>query len=104
MQVSLVALPLRDNKAKLAMIIRSISLLEAKFSRVSGHRSLDSLARTDAKQEAMVKRIAKKVRPPTKSNAPLKRKVGYADEQLSVSRARLEEMAISDGEGNSGAA
>lgn len=104
MQVSLVTLPLRDNKAKLAMIVRSISLLEAKFSQVSGHHSHDSFVRTDARQEAMVKRIAKKVRLPTKSNAPLKRKVGYADEQLSASRARLEEMVISDEERNSRAA
>ena len=62
----------------------------------------DRALKVTQKQEATIKRIAQNIKPLTKPNVSLKRKVGYADEHMSTSQARLEEMEISDRESNTG--
>ncbi|KIM35729.1 hypothetical protein M413DRAFT_32286 [Hebeloma cylindrosporum] len=78
-QVTFALLPLRDNKYKLSLILRSVSLLEAKYS-----------------QRAIMKHILQASAP--KKVITLKRKVGYTDEEIGTTRARLARMEVTDRE------
>ncbi|PPQ84069.1 hypothetical protein CVT24_002427 [Panaeolus cyanescens] len=79
-QVSFAMLPLKDKKAKLSLILRSISMLDNKF-----------------RQEATVRRFQQKKKITAGSAIVVKRKVGYHDEHVSTARAKMElSMEIDD--------
>ncbi|KIM38065.1 hypothetical protein M413DRAFT_76431 [Hebeloma cylindrosporum] len=64
-QVSFALLPLREKKFKLSLILRSISLLDATYSQATPRKAVT-----------------------------LKRRVGYADEEIGETRAKLGKMDI----------
>jgi len=78
-QISFVAIPLRGDKWKISMRLRSITLFEGRFT-----------------QEAFVKSLTAKATPIEKVRPTLKRRVGYLEEQVSITRAKLAEMEISE--------
>jgi len=93
-QVSFVALPMRDNKARVCMILRSISLLEKEFTQVRERniRWRETLTEKGS-QDSMVKKITGTMQV---QKGTLKRKVGYADEHVSATRAKLSNMDIDE--------
>lgn len=94
-QVSFVVILLREGKAKITMVLCGISILDTTFSQVS--TPLSVIQRYSLfHQDAMMKRIAQRFRLTDKTKAPLKRKVGYIDEHMSATRARLEGTRLGD--------
>ncbi|KAF8969131.1 hypothetical protein BDZ97DRAFT_1915494 [Flammula alnicola] len=83
-QVSFIAIPMRDNKWKISTILRSISLFDGRFT-----------------QEAIVKSLTQNTAPVEKAKPLLKRRVGYAEEEVSITRAKLAEMEIGEEKDNS---
>jgi len=77
-QVSFIAVPIRDNKWKISTILRSISLFDTRYTQEAFVKSHTLHAITE--------------RPKT----TLKRKVGYLNEQVSSTRAKMAEMNIAD--------
>ncbi|KAF8148181.1 hypothetical protein B0H34DRAFT_803026 [Crassisporium funariophilum] len=75
-QVSFIAIPMQDNKWK---IIRSISLFDGRFT-----------------QEVIIKSLTQNTAPVEKAKPLLKRRVGYAEEELSITCAKLAEMEIGE--------
>jgi len=75
-QVSFIAVPIRDNKWKINKILRSISLFDGSYT-----------------QDAFVRGVMQRA-PEERPKISLKRKVGYVEEQVSATRARMAEMHI----------
>lgn len=103
-QVSMVALPQRGAKAKASLILRSISLMDSRFSQVNRYAYFKKAESDAFVQEALVRKLTPTDKPKEAQRTGLKRKVGYGEEQLSVARAKLTAMDIdADRGGNKGA-
>ena len=99
-QVSFIAIPLRGSKWKISTILRSITLFEGKFTQVKNRAHL-WVQRLTVTQEALVKSLTRKVTSVENVKPTLKRRVGYMEEEVSITRARLAEMGMSEDEGTS---
>ncbi|PPR07618.1 hypothetical protein CVT24_004171 [Panaeolus cyanescens] len=78
-QMSFVGLPLHHRKRKLSLMLRTVGLMDAKFSKDLSLSKFKSGAKTNAPARAM-----------------LKRAVGYADENVSIAESRLANMEVDD--------
>jgi len=80
------------------VILRSISLLEGKFTQVSLHAITGSPCPIDErKQDAIVKAASKdKTGQAIPTKTTLKRKVGYTDEGVSITRSKLTKLKIGE--------
>ncbi|PPR00998.1 hypothetical protein CVT24_000572 [Panaeolus cyanescens] len=77
-QISFAALPLRGNRFKLGLILRSVALLDNSISR-----------------RASVSRLATQIdRPISNSNIIIKRKAVYVEEEVSSTRAKLDHITF----------
>jgi hypothetical protein len=91
-QVSFIAAPLKDNKHKMIVVLRSIALLNATFSQVRtniAYPHLQSLL--TSMQEALKRRMCKPE--PTQRATTLKRRVGYGEYYMEV-EGRSEAMEV----------
>ncbi len=96
LQISFIVVPLRDQNSRMSIVLRSISLLEGKFTQASDSDPPRPTQQfTGAEQDAFVKSASmeKSSKPRTKS---LKRKVGYIDEEVSATRTKLAQMEIEE--------
>ncbi|KAF8802300.1 hypothetical protein BYT27DRAFT_7261397 [Phlegmacium glaucopus] len=80
-QVSFIVIPLRDQKSRMSVVLQTISLLDGQFT-----------------QEVFIKGIVQEDVPQTKPKPSLKRRVGYSEEEVSVTQAKLAAMAIDEEE------
>ncbi|KDR79834.1 hypothetical protein GALMADRAFT_62586, partial [Galerina marginata CBS 339.88] len=78
-QVSFAIFPLREGKLKTSMILRSISLLDGSQTKA-----------------ASVLKISSKMKGPAEARVTLKRRVGYYEEEVSATRAKLSHMRIEE--------
>lgn len=93
-QVSFIAVPIRDNKWKISTILRSISLFDGSFTKVRIF-PITPLSYNDLRdQDAFVKGVMRRTAPEERPKISLKRKVGYIEEQVSTTRAKMSEMQI----------
>jgi hypothetical protein len=96
-QVSFIAIPIRDNKWKINSILRSISLFDGKFTQVCMFPITPPPSNNykTVNQDAFVRRVMhRKTHDEERPKASLKRKVGYIEEQVSTTRARMAKMHI----------
>ena len=104
LQLSFIVIPLHDQNSRMSIVLCSINLLEGKFTQV--RKSIldkQNIIQRFAKQDAFVKVASMRI--PTKINsmkATLKRKVGYMDEAISVTRTKLSQMKIAEATGMEG--
>jgi len=104
LQLSFIVVPLRDQNSRMSIVLRSINLLEGKFMQV--RKSIldkQNTIQRFAEQDAFVKAASTRI--PTKINstkATLKRKVGYMDEAVSITRTKLSQMKIAEATGMEG--
>ncbi|KAF8874509.1 hypothetical protein CPB84DRAFT_1690100, partial [Gymnopilus junonius] len=85
-QISVILAPLRDKKYKSSMIIRSLSIIDGSYTQASQiSETLDQ----------KTKHTRMNSKPP---GAILKRRVGYVDEELGMTKAKLSRMEIEDAE------
>lgn len=95
-QMSFIVIPLRDQKSRVSVVLRSISLLDGQFTQVSEVRQEIKAKLKTVMQEAFMKGMAREDVPKTNAKPSLKRRVGYSDEELSATRAKLSSMAIDE--------
>ena len=95
-QVSFIAVLIRDNKYRISTVLRSISLFDGQFSQVRHVQTLfNSKKLSQVIQDAYVKTLTENSAPP-KQLKTLKRKVGYTDEEVSKTRTKLNRMVIDE--------
>ena len=100
-QVSFIVIPLRDQKSRMSVILRSINLLDGQFTQVSKVKptKMNLSSSLLKKQDAFVKNIMQENAPKILKPKPtLKRKVGYSEEEISHTRTKLAAMAIDEEE------
>lgn len=99
-QVSFIVIPLRDQKCRMSVVLRSINLLDGRFTQVSMSNNDEAYWAHffKKKQDAFVKSIMQEDTPKTKPKPTLKRRVGYSEEAVSTARAKLAAMAIDEEE------
>ena len=92
-QLSFIAIPIRDNKWK---ILRSVNLFNRSFTQVLRFpfAPLPTMTYNFMIQNAFVRGAMHRTTTDKRLKISLKRKVGYVDEQVSVTRARMAEMRI----------
>lgn len=94
-QVSFIAVPIRDGKWKINTILRSISLFDGSFTQVRIFPITPLLNNNlTVVQDAFVRGVMHCMVPEERPTISLKRKVGYVEEQVSATRARMAEMQI----------
>lgn len=94
-QVSFIAVPIRDGKWKINTILRSISLFDGSFTQVRIFPITPLLNNNlTVVQDAFVRGVMHRTVPEERPTISLKRKVGYVEEQVSATRARMAEMQI----------
>ena len=99
-QVSLVAIPQQERKLKTVMILRSITLMDGRFSQVSSS-DLSPCHTSGSQYEpqaACTARLTKRVAPSQAKGLSMKRRVGYGDEELANARNKLSRMEIDENE------
>ena len=82
---------MRGKKWKISTILRSISLFEGRFTQVKNvvRYQVKKLTTT---QDAFVRSLTLKAAPIQKVKPSLKRRVGYTEEEVSTTCAKLAEM------------
>jgi hypothetical protein len=103
LQLSFIVVPLHDQNSRMSIVLRSISLLEGKFAGEEINLDKQNIIERSVEQEAFVKAASTRI--PTKINttkATLKRKVGYMDEAVSITRTKLSQMKIVEATGVEG--
>ncbi|KAJ3493814.1 hypothetical protein NLJ89_g10931 [Agrocybe chaxingu] len=80
-QTSFIAVPLRDNKFKTSMILRSITLLEGRHT-----------------QDAAAAKVSQLLMHPRSQVKVFRRRVGYGDEEMAIARAKMTRMDIDEHE------
>lgn len=85
----------------MSVVLRSINLLDGQFTQVSKAWPTNTMLVVlnfflKKKQDAFVKRIIHEDTPKTKPKPTLKRRVGYSEEEISSTRAKLASMAIDE--------
>ena len=95
-QVSFIAIPIRDNKWKINSILRSISLFDGSFTQVCifPMTLYPEINYKTMNQDAFVRGVMHRTTYDERPKASLKRKVGYVEEQVSATRARMAKMHI----------
>jgi hypothetical protein len=95
-QVSFIAIPIRDNKWKISTILRSVNLFNGSFTQVLRipFSPLPTIMYNFMIQEAFVRGAMHRTTSDERPKISLKRKVGYFYEQVSATRARMAEMHI----------
>jgi hypothetical protein len=91
-QVSFVAIPLKQQKYKVLVVLRAITLLDCSPLRVSPH----SVKRHNAneKQNASIARRMSRGAEPRRASQSLKRKVGYEEDEVHNTREKLNKMHL----------
>ena len=95
-QVSFIAIPIRDNKWKISTILRSVKLFDGRFTQVLRFpfAPLPTMTYNFMIQDAFVRGAMHRTTTDKRLKISLKRKEGYVDEQVSATRARMAEMRI----------
>jgi hypothetical protein len=92
-QVSFALLPLREKKYKLSLILRSLTLFDATYTQVYFMSVLGMYAYIDPNfQRANTDHFLQVSGP--KKTITLKRRVGYLEEEIGTTRAKLGRMEI----------
>ena len=84
----------------MSVVLRSINLLDGQFTQViiTCFKACRAHSFLKKKQDAFVKSIMQEDIPKTKPKSMLKRRVGYSEEAVSITRAKLAAMAIDEEE------
>jgi hypothetical protein len=97
-QVSFIAVPIRDNKWKINSILWSINLFDGKFTQVCMFPITpppsNNYKTVPVNQDAFVRRVMHRKTHEERPKASLKRKVGYIEELEQVSSTTRARMAI----------
>ena len=94
-QVSFIAIPMRGKKWKISTILRRISLFEGRFTQVK-NAVCYQVKKLTTTQDAFVRSLTLKAAPIQKVKPSLKKRVGYTEEEVSTTRAKLAEMEIDE--------
>jgi hypothetical protein len=98
LQISFIVVPLRDQNSRINVVLRSIGLLEGKYTQVREKQArCIYVVLTKSSQDAFVKAASAKNTSKATTKITLKRKVGYIDEEISVTRTKLALMEIEEG-------
>jgi hypothetical protein len=98
LQVSFIMVPLRDNRFKATMVLRSILVLDRTYTQVKSFLLTIRYYLTTFAicKKAAAKRFAQLRTHKSKPVENLKRRVGYFEEQLSTTRAKLADMQVDE--------
>jgi hypothetical protein len=91
-QVSFALLPLREKKYKLSLILRSLTLFDASYTQVHSISFWECNHINPNPQRAHADHFVQVSAP--KKTTTLKRRVGYMEEEIGTTRAKLGRMEI----------
>jgi hypothetical protein len=91
-QVSFVAIPLKQQKYKLLVVLRAITLLDCSPLRVS--RCSAKVGNANRKQNASIARRMSRGAEPRRASQSLKRKIGYEEDEEDDTREKLSKMRL----------
>ena len=92
-QVSFVAIPLKQQKYKVLVVLRAITLLDCSPLRVSQF-SAKVCAAANKKQNASIARRMSRGAEPRRASQLLKRKIGYEEDEEHDTREKLSRMRL----------
>jgi hypothetical protein len=93
-QVSFVAIPLKQQKYKLLVVLRAITLLDCSPLRVS--RCSAKVGNANRKQNASIARRMSRGAEPHRASQSLKRKIGYEGDEEDDTREKLSKMRLDE--------
>ena len=92
-QVSFVAIPLKQQKYKVLVVLRAITLLDCSPLRVS-RCSAKVCTAANRKQNASIARCMSRGAEPRRASQSLKRKIGYEEDDEHDTREKLSRMRL----------
>ena len=91
-QVSFVAIPLKQQKYKILVVLRAITLLDCSPLRVSQYYA--KLCDANRRQNASIARRMSRGVEPRRASQSLKRKIGYEEDEECDAREKLSKMRL----------
>jgi hypothetical protein len=91
-QVSFVAIPLKQQKYKVLVVLQAITLLDCSPLRVSQHSA--KLRNANKRQNASIARRMNGGAEPRRASQSLKRKIGYEEDEEHNTREKLNKMHL----------